>query len=155
MEGLCRVNQDQIRLQKKLGKPFPLLYSPEAGIRYLRENGTENWQDIYTNFKLRSGDCEDLACHRVAELRENFNRQASAFVTYRRGPDGGFHYHALVMAKGPDGWRLEDPSRKLGMGWEEMFDGLGPQDKDTWVKRLDAIQKRVSVRKMRTMKEVG
>lgn len=155
MEGLCRVNQDIIITQRKLRQPVPLLYSPEAGIRYQREDGTEDWQDIYTTVRKRWGDCEDLACWRVAELREVFRRKASPFVTYRVGPDGGYHYHALVTAQGPGGWRLEDPSRKLGMGFEEMFDGLGPDEKYKLLSKFDAVQKRMSVKKMKRLREVG
>jgi hypothetical protein len=153
LEGLCRTNQDIIRAQAKEGRPVPLLY--ESGIAYKRENGTENWQDIYRNLELMSGDCEDLACHRVAELRENFRRQASPYVTWRRGPDGAFHYHCLVLGKGPGGWRIEDPSRKLGMGFEDLYETMGRPQRDQLVGFLDKIQKRVSIKKLRGLREVG
>lgn len=154
MEGLCRVNQDQIRVQRALQKPVPILYG--SGIVYQREDGTEDWQDIYTTLEKRWGDCEDLACFRVAELRETFKRQASPFVTYRRGPDGAFHYHALVICRSPDGvWRLEDPSRKLGMGFEDMYDGLGRTERDNIIINLDRQQKAESPKKLRRLREVG
>jgi hypothetical protein len=108
-------------------------------------------------------NCEDLACFRVAELRElpwHYERQApwnksktecadprfpqgeaersasaakrpwpgwkkvkggvraKPFAKWRRGPQGNYHYHALVYL--PDG-RLEDPSLVLGMGNEATF----------------------------------
>ena len=153
MEGLCRVNQDQLTLQRKLGKPVPLLYG--SGIVYQREDGTEDWQDVYTTIEKGWGDCEDLACFRVAELREVFGRKASPFVTYRRGPEGEFHYHALVVCRSPDGtWRLEDPSRKMGMGFEDLYDGLGPKARDKLVGMFDRIQKRTTPRKLLRLKEV-
>lgn len=153
LEGLCRTNQDIIRFQKAKGNPVPLLYS--SGIKYLRENGTENWQDIYRNLELMTGDCEDLACHRVAELREVYKREAAPFVTWRRGEDGHYHFHCLLMGKGPDGWRLEDPSRKLGMGFEDFYETMGRGDREKMLKLFDGIQKGVSGKKLSRMKEVG
>lgn len=145
LEALCQIDASELRFEKEqTGKFPPVLY--RSGIRYQRENGTENWQDVYRNFELMSGDCEDLACHRVAELRVVYNRRAAPFVKYRRGADGAFHYHALVAAKGPDGWRLEDPSMKLGMGWEDMFDGVGPGSERALclARKLDLVQKEMS-----------
>jgi hypothetical protein len=43
---------------------------------------------------------------------------AKPFAKWRRGPQGQYHYHALVFL--PDG-RLEDPSLVLGMGREREF----------------------------------
>lgn len=43
---------------------------------------------------------------------------AKPFAKWRRGPQGNYHYHALVLM--PDG-RLEDPSLVLGMGRERQF----------------------------------
>lgn len=43
---------------------------------------------------------------------------AKPFAKWRRGPQGQYHYHALVYL--PDG-RLEDPSLVLGMGKEKQF----------------------------------
>lgn len=63
-------------------------------------------------------NCEDLACYRVAELRENEKVKAKPYAKWRRGPEGNYHYHALVWL--PDG-RLEDPSLVLGMGREAAF----------------------------------
>jgi hypothetical protein len=112
LEGLCKVNQGHLRQ-----KPFPPIY--EAGIRYVRERGTEEWLDIPHIIEAGGGDCEDLACWRVAEIREN-GGYASPYVRYRL-IDGHYHYHALVQHYRPEGDRLvrtkkEDPSRRLGMG---------------------------------------
>lgn len=154
LEALVSINVDELLfVKKKTGKFPPPLY--KSGIRYLREDGTENWQDVFRNFELKSGDCEDLAAHRVAELRAVYGRAAKPFVTYRVGPDGGFHYHALLMVKGPDGWRAEDPSRKLGMGWEEQFDGLGPAQLQKVQRRMDLAQKSGSPKMLARLRKVA
>ena len=43
---------------------------------------------------------------------------AKPFAKWRRGPQGQYHYHAILLL--PDG-RLEDPSLVLGMGREKEF----------------------------------
>jgi hypothetical protein len=51
---------------------------------------------------------------------------AKPFAKWRRGPQGQYHYHALVFM--PDG-RLEDPSLVLGMGKEREFSEEGTVEK--------------------------
>lgn len=154
LEALVNINVDELLFCKaQKGKFPPDLY--HSGIRYLREDGTENWQDIFRNFELKSGDCEDLAAHRIAELRTMYGRQAKPFVTYRIGPDGGFHYHAILSVKGPDGWRLEDPSRKLGMGWEDAFDGVAPSKLEQIRRNMDLQQKAGSVKALGRLRKVA
>lgn len=111
MEALCKINQGHL----KTGK-FPALY--KSGVRYQREDGTEEWLDIPNIVDAGWGDCEDLACWRVAELR-NQGVKASPYARWRL-VDGVYHYHAMVTRFGTGGnvW-LEDPSRKLGMGSSE------------------------------------
>lgn len=83
MEALCRVNQthfqefEAFKQRGLVAKNYPSVY--RAGLHYETEKGTEIWPDIpsllqgtmgegvYTGIW---GDCEDLACYRVAELRE-------------------------------------------------------------------------------------
>ena len=101
------VNIDRIEQRKFKLKP---LYS--SGVRYVRERpGREVWQD---SLKLRrnfEGDCEDLACDRTAELR-NQGKKASPYISWRRDPVTGMYiYHVMVLR--PSG--VEDPSRRLGM----------------------------------------
>lgn len=156
MEALCRINQGEILNQKRLGKPFPMLY--DSGIYYLREPpGEEQWQDIYVNFAKGNGDCEDLACHRVAELREIYKVPASPFVTFRKVDGNQFGFHALVAvrdAAGPNGWRLEDPSRKLGMGWEEKFAETSPERRRELMAKIDPIQRNISHQMLKDMRRV-
>ena len=113
LEGLSRHNQALLAQYK-----YPRLY--EARVRYLREEGTEEWLDIPHVIQAGWGDCEDLACWRVAELRRD-GYAASPFVKFRY-VGGAFRYHVLVEYWDAAKKRFEeDPSRRLGMGWEADF----------------------------------
>jgi hypothetical protein len=92
MEALCRVNQTHLRQFEEFRKRglvergYPSVY--RSGLHYETEKGTEIWPDIPSllmgtmgkgNYPGPWGDCEDLACYRVAELRElpyHFERPA-------------------------------------------------------------------------------
>lgn len=93
----------------------PRLY--RAPVRYVAEVRQESWQDIPNILKTKEGDCEDLACWRVAELRAIARIKAKPFISWRKMPNGSLRYHALV--KWPDG-RIEDPSLALGMRGEML-----------------------------------
>jgi hypothetical protein len=88
----------------------PWLY--ESGVRYEEEPpGRDDWQDIPETIALRVGDCEDLGCWRIAELRARVFERALPFVKRSvTGPRTVYH----VAVRRADG-RLEDPSRILGM----------------------------------------
>ena len=94
----------------------PLLY--ESGVRYLSEPpGRDDWQDIPDTLARGNGDCEDLACWRVAELRVRFgDRFATRRITVAQLPDDQgrsvttFHISVFSPFFG-----REDPSRLLGM----------------------------------------
>lgn len=101
----------------RLHPQTPELY--RAGVVYKREPAPrEVWQDIPTILGRRQGDCEDLACWRVAEIRTKRGLKARPIPQGRKGPDGTLHYHIVV--RWPDG-TIEDPSKRLGMG--------GPNDR--------------------------
>jgi hypothetical protein len=83
MEGLVRVNQTHLRQFDELARRglvergYPSVY--RSGLHYETEKGTEIWPDIPSCLMGTMGkgtypghwcDCEDLACYRVAELRE-------------------------------------------------------------------------------------
>lgn len=114
MEALAQLNEGHLAQMR-----YPLLY--ESGVRYRRERG-ENWRDIPTLLELGEGDCEDLACWRIAELRHG-GHYAFPYVAFQRR-DGTYRYHALVQRfarHDPStghfyGQHIEDPSRVLGMG---------------------------------------
>ncbi len=103
LEGLCAVNYALMRK-----RPYPPLYS--SGIRYEREGraGPERWLIAPQLVKKKRGDCEDLAAYRCAELRM---KGEPARVRVVR--TGNKTLHAVVQRA--DG-RIEDPSRRLGMG---------------------------------------
>ena len=88
LEALCKINEGHLAQ-----KPYPPLY--ESAVRYRREEGTEEWLDVPSIIEAGAGDCEDLACWRVAELRRQ-GKHAGPYVRYR-SRDGVFHDHALVM----------------------------------------------------------
>ena len=64
----------------------------------------------------RTGDCEDLACWRVAELRMAGERNATHAISVDDLPDRSGRivttFHIFILRG--DG-RSEDPSRLLGM----------------------------------------
>lgn len=94
----------------------PRLY--QAGVRYVPEpDGRDEWQDIADTIERRNGDCEDLACWRIAELRvRDGERSARSYITVAPLPDSQGRlvttYH--IQVRRADG-RVEDPSRLLGM----------------------------------------
>lgn len=105
--ALVAANEEYLRIHPEA----PMLY--ESGVRYMEEPpGQEDWQDIPTCLKMRAGDCEDLACWRVAELRVRHGVMAKPVFSCKERPNGGMLYHIQVQL--PDG-RKEDPSRVLGM----------------------------------------
>jgi len=101
LQGLVLV--DAVMLAER---EYPPLY--EAGVRYQREQGREEWQTVEQVLAAGVGDCEDLACWRAAELRRDGVECLAEAV--RTGPR---LFHAIVRF--PDGSH-EDPARELGMG---------------------------------------
>lgn len=107
----------------------PPLY--QARVVYQREPaGHEEWRAVPQVLHDGFGDCEDLACWRAAELQQR-GVAAQAFASFKERTDdnGKSHrlYHIRVRYKRPDpkapgGFRLvvEDPSRRLGMGDDEV-----------------------------------
>ena len=88
----------------------PSLY--ESGVVYEEEPGErDNWQDIPETIGLGSGDCEDLGCWRIAELRFRVNEHVTALITWREVGDRTVYHIAVRRADGA----IEDPSRLLGM----------------------------------------
>lgn len=79
--------------------------------------GGERFRDIGRIIENGGGDCDNLACWRVAELRQQ-GIAAKPYMTNRERSDGGTTYHALVQwppfANVPYP-TSEDPSLMLGM----------------------------------------
>jgi hypothetical protein len=89
----------------------PSLY--ESGVVYEEEPGErDNWQDIPETLGLGNGDCEDLGCWRIAELRFRAEERATPFITWREVGDRTVYHIAVRRSDGT----VEDPSRLLGMG---------------------------------------
>lgn len=89
----------------------PYLY--DSGVRYEEEPpGQEDWQDIPTCLRMRTGDCDDFGPWRAAEYVVRFRTPARAVFGYQKRPDGSTLYH--VTTRTPNG-RHEDPSRQQGM----------------------------------------
>lgn len=109
MHALSYINLTYIQAQFAAGKAVPSIY--KSGVSYQAEEHTEIWQDIPTLLENRFGDCEDLACWRVAEL--NFaGIKAKPYLKWRNTGPRQSVMHATVAW--PDG-RIEDPSAALGM----------------------------------------
>lgn len=106
----CLVNCNRKYLQEF--PETPKLY--KAGVQYTREKGTEDWSGIKVLLRTKKGDCEDLGCWRVAELREK-GEAAKPHVKFRN-VEGFWHYH--IQVERADG-RIEDPSKLLGMNKSE------------------------------------
>jgi hypothetical protein len=106
---LVAINVAILRRAQQLGLRFPPLY--ESGIRYQREpDGREWWQTVLDNVQQREGDCEDLGCHRAAELIATGEDPTASAKCIKTGPRM-FH----CIATRARGTILEDPSAALGM----------------------------------------
>lgn len=115
LDALYQNNCDFLRANPNT----PRLYSDnliahKKRIHYeLEEAGHEDWQDIPTTLALGTGDCEDLACWRAAELTVLDNIPARPFFTVKQRANGGMLYHIRVKVTATGA--IEDPSKKLGM----------------------------------------
>lgn len=89
----------------------PELY--KSGVRYEREpvGKVEEFAAVPVVMSRGWGDCDDLACWRVAELRANGELGAKVRILWRKKPTGRL-YHIVVRRENGD---VEDPSLLLGM----------------------------------------
>jgi hypothetical protein len=111
MDALANVNMTWL----KTYPDTPALYN--APVKYhFDPDEPDPWQDISSTLKKGWGDCEDLACWRIAELRAK-GIEAHPYIRWRRNAEGKYTYHALVLW--PDG-RVEDPSVAMGMRGEML-----------------------------------
>lgn len=131
LEGLVRLNVAEL-----CDEPRPPIY--ESGVRYKPEPvGRENWDAAAIVFPRGTGDCEDLAAIRAAQLRNSGVDPGARAVVRRSGPR---LWHAIVARS--DG-TTEDPSRKLGMdsrGGRHMrnLQGVAPPAPASNLARRDA-----------------
>ena len=105
-EGLVRLNMVLMGYADERGVETPPLYA--SGIRYRRETpGQEWWEsaaDLLGVMADRTGDCEDLAAYRAAELRYFDGELARVRVYLNRRNK----FHAVVERESGE---IEDPSR--------------------------------------------
>ena len=105
----------------------PSLY--QLGAQYVlkqRPFGLDSWQDIPQIINLRTGDCKDFACMRVAELRKQGYDDVTPFILYKqykdptgvRPPINVFHIQVRIHDS------IEDPSAILGMPQAVSYDEL-------------------------------
>jgi hypothetical protein len=88
---------------------LPTLY--KSGVRYEREKRVggkllEEWRGVRALYDKGTGDCDQLACARVGELRARGERAYPKLVRSAVG------YHVKVLR---GSGRIEDPSVILGM----------------------------------------
>jgi len=113
LETLCQINEWHHKQHK-----LPILY--RSGVRYEAEPpGQEEWLDIITLLRKQKGDCEDIACARVAEIRHHLKIAAVPAIRWKNFQTGFNKIVTLVhvLVLWPDG-KIEDPSKVLGMGGE-------------------------------------
>lgn len=109
VDSLARISLYQMGVHR-----LPPLYG--GTIRYKRERpGNEDWQTASLTARLGTGDCEDLAAYRIAELwhwarmmRPGGDAGARCVVKVVRST----LYH--IQVRHSDG-QIEDPSAVLGM----------------------------------------
>jgi hypothetical protein len=109
-------------------RELPWHYERTAPWRPKNSDGSRNIECADPRFP--QGDAERAASAKKMPWpgwkRVNGGVRAKPFAKWRRGPQGNYHYHALVYL--PDG-RLEDPSLVLGMGREKEFSELKMAEK--------------------------
>jgi len=104
----CLVRVDMAYLRNHPNTPA--LY--RAGVVYGR---TEVWDPIPALYARRYGDCKSLSAARIAELAVR-GVQAQPVFRWVQRSNGAKDFHILVQTY--SGW--EDPSKKLGMGANEL-----------------------------------
>lgn len=95
----------------------PPLY--RSGVRYGR---TKRWYPIPGLYARGVGDCKSLTAALVAEYLSQ-GIQAEPVFRWARNRRGGTDFHILVKVPKANGYErkvFEDPSRRLGMGRDEL-----------------------------------
>lgn len=96
-------------------EPTAALYLPNKHPSKAR--GKTWWEPVGESGGKKRGDCKSLTAARIAELRAVGQTAQPVFRFSNRADGSGYQdFHILVQT--PSGW--EDPSRKLGMGKDEL-----------------------------------
>lgn len=118
LDALTKWNVEVIQKRRAAGNPLPPLY--RSGVRYQREDyrgpHPEDWRDAVEVLRRGGGDCEDLAAYRAAELCAEGIPARTMFIE-RPNPIGRL-FHIIVSYTFKNHQKLDDPSRRLGMGRE-------------------------------------
>ena len=146
MEGLCRVNQthlrqfDEFKKRGLIENSYPTVYG--SGLHYETEKGTEIWPDIPSLLMGTMGkgvypgpwgDCEDLACYRVAELRElpwHYERIAP----WKHKKDDGKPNIEMADPRFPQGdaERAASAAKRTWPGWKKVKGGIPAKPFAKW-----------------------
>lgn len=106
-EGLLRILAYLVSANRAYLRRHPRTPSIyDSGVHYRREPGHEQWKTIPEIISDGYGDCEDLACWLIAELRQK-GIKAKPHLTKKRAL-----WHVRVRM--PSGI-IVDPSKTLGM----------------------------------------
>lgn len=108
LEALIGINRFYLRNSRNT----PAMYS--AGLTYkfkIRPFGLDTWQDIPRTIFLKSGDCKDFVCWRVAEMRESGAADVAPRIIVQESAGGPTVYHIQLRQD----LTVEDPSKILGM----------------------------------------
>lgn len=102
--------------KRKRGRRFPRLYTlaRKGRVRYEREREAgEEFADALTVLRRGWGDCDDLICWRIAELREaGENAKVVIYARPRKRKNDPWRMHCQLRRG--DG-TIEDPSRFMGL----------------------------------------
>jgi hypothetical protein len=146
MEALCRVNQthlrqfDEFRKRGLVERGYPSVY--RSGLHYETEKGTEIWPDIPSLLMGTMGkgvypgpwgDCEDLACYRVAELRElpyHFTRPAPWDKTKTEVADPRYPPPDVLAKLGTS--KSSGPELEAWPGWKKVKGGIAAKPFAKW-----------------------
>ena len=99
----------------KIWEPTPALYLPNKHPR--QSERMQLWEPMGLSGGAKRGDCKSLACALIAEYHNQGIKDYPEFRFVKRADGSGFlDFHILVRTPAGN----EDPSRKLGMGAEEI-----------------------------------
>lgn len=111
LHALTQIDIDYLASHQQTPKLYDL--HSQGLFRYQAEpEGEEDWLDIPSAIRQGWGDCEDIACWRVAELNVRYGFPATPTFVWLPMSNGGNLYHIQVQY--PNGI-TEDPCRKVGM----------------------------------------
>lgn len=109
LEAVITANRLYLRLHH-----VPALY--ESGVRYEEEPAGQPYEDfaaIPVVLTRGHGDCDDLVCWRIAELR-NQGENAKVRLKWAYDPIRNARMYHVLVRRGNG--QVEDPSKRLGMG---------------------------------------